>query len=75
MPAATQPRYAVKSVLSILYESHEVPACESIERPPYTAEAAGSDTEGLLAMLHQGIALPKLLELIVSKAKCSQKAA
>jgi hypothetical protein len=41
----------------------------------YTAEDAGVDTQALLRMLDQGIAFQNVLDLIISKAKSSQKAA
>ena len=75
MPARTQPRYPVEAVLAVLQESHDVSAYEAVERLVYAAEAAGFDTNRLLAMLDQGMAFEEVLELIVSKAKYSQKTA
>jgi hypothetical protein len=75
VPARILPRDPVEVVLTGLHESHEVSAYEAVERLVHAAEIAGLDTKALLAMLDQGIALQKLLELIISKGKCSQKAA
>ena len=75
MPAGTQPRYRVEAVLTVLHESHNLSAYEAVERLVYAGEAAGFDTDTLLAMIHQGIAFEEVLELIVSKAKWSQRAA
>ena len=69
------PRDPVQVVLRGLHESHDVSAYEAVERLLYTAEAVGVDTEALLRMLGQGIAFQNVLDLIVSKAKSSQKAA
>ena len=75
MPARTQPRYPVDAVLTVLHESHDVSAYEAVERLVYAAEAAGFGADKLLAMLDQGMAFQEVLELIVSKAQYSQKAA
>jgi len=75
VPVRTQPRYPVEAVLAVLQESHDVSAYEAVERLVYTAEAAGFDPNRLLAMLDHGMAFQEVLELIVSKAKYSQKTA
>ena len=75
VPARILPRDSVEAVLIGLHESHDVSAYEAVERLVQTGEAAGFDTDTLVAMLDQGIPLQKVLELIVSKTKCSQKAA
>lgn len=75
MPAATQPRYPVEAVLTVLHESRNLSAYEAVERLVYAGEAAGFDTETLLAMIHEGIGFEEVLEMIVSKAKHSQRAA
>jgi hypothetical protein len=69
------PRDPVEVVLTGLHESHNVSAYEAVERLLYTAEAAGVDPQALLRMLDQGIAFQNVLDLIISKAKSSQKAA
>jgi hypothetical protein len=71
----TLPRDPVEIVLTGLHESHDVSAYEAVERLLYTAQAAGVDTQALLRMLDQGIAFQNVLDLIISKAKSSQKAA
>ncbi|HXJ90299.1 MAG TPA: hypothetical protein VMS18_26040 [Candidatus Binatia bacterium] len=75
MPAGTQPRHTVEAVLTVLHETHDLSAYEAVERLLYAAEAAGFNADALLAMIDQGIAFEKVLELIGSKAKCSQQAA
>jgi len=75
VPAGTQPRYPVEAVLTVLHETHDLSAYEAVGRLVYAAEAAGFDPDALLAMIDQGIAFEKVLELIVSKAKSSQEAA
>lgn len=75
MPARILPHNAIEVVLRGLHESHDVSAYEAVERLVRAGEAAGLDPDSLVRMLDQGIALQKLLELIVSKANCSQKAA
>jgi hypothetical protein len=71
----TLPRDPMEVVLRGLHESHDVAAYEAVERLLYTAEDAGVDTQALLRMLDQGIAFQNVLDLIISKAKSSQKAA
>lgn len=71
----TLPRDPVEIVLTGLHESHDVSAYEAVERLLYTAQAAGVDAQALLRMLDQGIAFQNVLDLIISKAKSSQKAA
>lgn len=75
MPTGTQPRYPVEAVLNGLHESHNVSAYHAVERLVYSAEAAGLNPDALLAMIDRGMAFEKVLELIGSKAKCSQKVA
>jgi len=75
VPAGILPPDPVKVVLTGLHEAHEVSAYEAVERLVLAAEAAGLDTDTLLGMLDQGIAFQKVLDLIVSKARYSQKAA
>lgn len=75
MPARILPRNPMDAVVIGPHESHDVSACEAAESLVHAVEAAGFDTDTLVAMLDQGIPLQKVLELIVSKAKCSQKAA
>ena len=75
MPAGIQSRYPVEAVLNVLHESHNVSAYHAVERLVYTAEAAGLNPDALLAMINQGIAFEKLLEMIVGKTSCSQKVA
>lgn len=75
MPARILHRDPVEVILMGLHESHEVSAYEAVERLVHAAETAGFETKVLLGMLDQGITLQKLIELIISKDKCSQKAA
>ena len=75
MAPRNQLRYPVEAVLNILHEAHDVSAYAAVERLVYAAEAAGFDTDTLLAMFDQDMAFQDVLELIVSKAKYSQKAA
>src|SRR5262245_21078949 len=55
-------------VLKRLNESHNVSAYEAVDRLVRAGEAAGFDIDTLLRMLDEGIALEKLLDLIVSRA-------
>lgn len=75
MPAATQPRYPVEAVLTVLHESHDMSAYEAVERLIYAAEAAGFNADALLAMIDRGMALERVLELIASKTRYSEKVA
>jgi hypothetical protein len=75
VPAATQPRKPVEAVLTVLHESHDVSAYEAVERLVYAAEAAGFNADALLAMIDRGMALERVLELIASKTRYSQKVA
>lgn len=62
------PRDTLEAVLTRLQESHDVSAYEAVERLVHVGGVAGFDTDTLLRMLDQGMALQKLLELIVSRA-------
>ena len=75
MPSGIQPRYPVEAVLNVLHESHNVSAYHAVERLVYTAEAVGLNRGALVAMISEGMAFEKVLELIIGKAKCSQKVA
>jgi hypothetical protein len=75
VPAATQPRYPVEAVLTVLHESHDMSAYEAVERLIYAAEAAGFNADALLAMIDRGMALERVLELIASKTRYSEKVA
>jgi hypothetical protein len=75
VPDRILPRDPLDVVLNGRHESCDVSAYEASARVACGGEAAGFDTDTLVAMLDQSIPLQKVLELIVSKAKCSQKAA
>lgn len=75
MPVGAQPRYPVEAVLTVLHETHNLSAYEAVERLVYAAEAAGFNANTILAMIDQGMAFEKVLDLVVSKAECSQKVA
>ena len=55
-------------VLKRLNESHNLSAYEAVDRLVRAGETAGFDIDTLLRMLDEGIALQKLLDLIVSRA-------
>ena len=55
-------------VLKRLHESHDLSAYESVDRLVHAGQAAGIDADTLLGMLDEGIALEKILDLIVSRA-------
>lgn len=55
-------------VLKRLDESHNLSAYEAVDRLVRAGETAGFDIDTLLRMLDGGIALQKLLDLIVSRA-------
>ena len=55
-------------VLKRLNEAHNVSAYEAVDRLVRAGETAGFDIDTLLRMLDEGIALQKLLDLIVSRA-------
>lgn len=61
-------RDTLEVVLKRLNESHNVSAYEAVDRLVRAGEAAGFDTDSLLRMLDEGIALQKLLDLIVLRA-------
>lgn len=75
MPTKVLPGDPLQVVLTQLNESHDVSAYEAVERLVQSAEAAGFDNQTLLRMLDQRTAFQQVLDLIVSKANCSQKAA
>lgn len=55
-------------VLRRLNESHNVSAYEAVDRLVRAGESAGFDIDTLLRMVDEGIALQKLLDLIVSRS-------
>lgn len=55
-------------VLKRLDESHNLSAYEAVDRLVSVGQTAGFDVDTLLRMLDDGIALQKLLDLIVSRA-------
>ena len=75
MPLRAQPRYPVEDILTVLHETHDLSAYEAVERLVYSAESAGLNADALLAMINKATPFEKVLDLIVSKAKCSQKVA
>lgn len=74
MSAQSLTRDPVDIVLTRLHESRELSAYEAVERLVQAGEAAGFDTDTLLAMLDRGIDFKNLLELIARKSEERAKA-